>query len=192
MGEMLIVSFEGLDGAGKTTQVGNLAKYYASEGKEVAVLSSPSKTSIGLFIRSNFLSFDPWLKDRIFALDIHNSQRQIPESTDLVLWDRHLDSIYSSNREANLEDLDELSRTIPMPHRTFLLDVTPELSWEREGVVSDHPLDMEWLKMKYDRYQDLLQRYPSRYSRIDASKPENIVFANLVARITEDLIKLRS
>ena len=192
MTETLIISFEGLDGAGKTTQVRNISKYYAAEGKEVATLASPSKTHLGLFIRSNFSAFDPWLKDRLFALDIHNSQRNIPESTEIVLWDRHLDSIYSSNRESSLEGLEELSVTIPMPRRTFLLDITPELSWEREGTVSDHPLNIEWLKMKYDRYKDLLQRYPERYIRIDASRPENIVFANLIAKITEDLTKLRS
>ncbi len=138
------------------------------------------------------ITIDPWLKDRLFALDIHNSQRHIPESTEIVLWDRHLDSIYSSNRESNLEGLEELSTTIPIPHRTFLLDITPELSWEREGIASDHPLDIEWLKMKHDRYKNLLQKYPERYFRVDASRPENIVFANLVAKITEDLIKLRS
>ena len=192
MHEALMYTFEGLDGAGKTTQVRELRTHFESQGLQVAVCISPSRTTLGQFIRGHLSDLDPWLKDRLFVLDMQHSIANLPSNTQLVLWDRYVDSIYSSNKETGLRDVEELAKDLPAPHRTFFLDIPPEISWEREGQVSDHPLDLEWLRMKYERYSLLSQKYPDRFFRVDATQSLMGVRENLIARIRQDIMEIDS
>lgn len=190
MHEILMYTFEGLDGAGKTTQVKELRTHFESQGLHVATCVSPSKTTLGQFIRGHFGDLDPWLKDRLFVLDIQHTLATLPKGVELIFWDRYLDSIYSSNRETELSDVEEFEKDLPVPHRTFLLDIPPEVSWEREGQVSDHPLDLEWLRMKYERYSVLSKRYTGRFFRIDATQSLPVIRENLITRIDQDILDI--
>ena len=192
MHEALMYTFEGLDGAGKTTQVRELRTHFESQGLQVAVCISPSKTTLGQFIRGYLSDLDPWLKNRLFVLDMQHSVVNLPNNTQLVLWDRYVDSIYSSNKETRLGDIEAIVKDLPTPHRTFFLDIPPEISWEREGQVSDHPLDLEWLRMKHERYSLLSQKYPDRFFRVDATQPVMDVRENLIARIRQDIMEIDS
>lgn len=190
MQEKLIYSFEGLDGGGKTTTIGLLRTYYESKGYSVAAMKSPSNSHFGQYIRSNLNNLDDWQKNRMFALDLEHSIRMIPSESDMVLYDRHIDSIYTSNAGCNLEEFVELANRIPLPAATLYLDVTPEKAMERALSISDHPLSIDWLKLKHSRYRELIDLYPERYYVIDAALPLNEVFNILTSKINADLERI--
>lgn len=192
MHEPLFYSFEGLDGAGKTTNVRNLKAYFDGKGKRVHTAFSPSKSLLGQFIRANFLEFDSWLKEHLFVLDLQHSCRSVPADVDVLLWDRYVDSIYTSNRESALENIASLTTKLPSPYRTFFLHIPPEIAWQRESTLSDHHLNFDWLKMKYERYQEVMSKYPGRLHVIDATRSLPLVFASLVEIIELDLANLNS
>lgn len=51
----LFISFEGVDGAGKTTQVERLAEFWRARGREVVVTREPGGTELGTRIRQLLL-----------------------------------------------------------------------------------------------------------------------------------------
>lgn len=180
-------SFEGLDGAGKTTMVGSLRTHYESEGYLVTSMKSPSNSRFGQYIRRNMSTFDDWLKNRVYALDLEHNTRAIPVESDIVFWDRHIDSIYSSNIGCTMEEFVELARRLSMPTATLYLNLTPEQALQRALAISDHPLDINWLRFKNSRYRELINLYPERFYVIDASGSLDEVFDKLTTKINRDL-----
>ena len=57
--------------------------------------------------------------------------------------------------------------------------------------VSDHPINYEWLVQKYERYRELLALYPKRIEKINANKPLEEVFRELVSVISSDYLRQR-
>lgn len=92
-------SFEGLDGAGKTTNARMLQEQYRQKGYRVVALSTPSNTELGDHIRRNLGRLSSEEKIGLFIQDIWDSISQCPPGLDLILWDRYTDSFYSSNEE---------------------------------------------------------------------------------------------
>lgn len=180
MKEIPMVSFEGLDGAGKTTQTQRLKEVLGETGLKVLLLTSPSKSLVGRIIRANLSNIIDSRKSRLFAYDFRRSSRQINEDYDLVIWDRHIDSIYTSNQEIGILDVEHDTKGIPRPNKVVLLDITPEVSWQRECTKSDHPLNIQWLRMKYQRYRELLEKEPERFEVIDAARSVDEVFKEII------------
>ena len=67
-GQGLFVSFEGVDGAGKTTQANRLADYWRARGREAVVTREPGGTSLGVEIRRLLLHGDEPIAARAEAL----------------------------------------------------------------------------------------------------------------------------
>src|SRR5258708_32823739 len=66
----IFVSFEGLDGAGKTTQIKRLAKYLRDVGRNVRIVREPGGTPLGEQVRNMLLHGDdvvPWAEASLFA-----------------------------------------------------------------------------------------------------------------------------
>lgn len=168
-------ALEGLDGAGKTTLIPQLVKDLEAFGLSVVVLSSPGKTWVGQTLKSNMAKIAPARKNILFTYDIRRTSRIAPSSADVVLWDRHLDSVIISNGDNAEEEVSKLASGIKSPNAVIFLDISPEISWERESKSSDHPLDFEWLRLKHHRYRELLENDKTRDQRkvviVDSTKP---------------------
>jgi dTMP kinase len=66
----MFVSFEGVDGSGKSTQAGLLAERLRSEGREVVLTREPGGTAAGEQIRELLLhgaELAPWTEASLFA-----------------------------------------------------------------------------------------------------------------------------
>ena len=186
--EIRQVCLEGNDGAGKTTHIERLTKDLEKIGLTVSVMASPGRgTLTGQLLRSNIRTIDPDKANRLFSFDILRSQRQIPENTDIVLWDRHLPSVTVSNNGASLESLNEMIPGIRSPDQNIFLDIKPDISWEREQKSSEHPLDKTWLQDKHQRYQQLLTDNPDTFTVIDAAQPVDTVYEKLWDKIRSEL-----
>jgi thymidylate kinase len=168
----LNVSSEGLDGSGKSTLSEALAKHYANLGLAVVTLRSPSRTPRGLELRSRLFELTGVEKDRAFIDDLVASQADIPEGTDLAVWDRHLDSVHTSNADSSLSRVREIASGagLVLPEVTFYLRMPLAAAIERAAPITDHPLDPDWMQMKLDRYEGLIGA--PRIHVIDATMPE--------------------
>ncbi|MBA3476586.1 MAG: dTMP kinase, partial [Actinobacteria bacterium] len=95
----MFVSFEGLDGAGKTTQVARLRAWLEADGREVVTAREPGGTALGEQLRALVLhggEMTPWAEALLYAaaraeLVAEVIEPALARSAD-VLLDRYLDS----------------------------------------------------------------------------------------------------
>ncbi len=187
--DLLRYAFEGPDNSGKSTTTKELEKQLGLMGFAALRISSPSRNPLGMLIRNNLGMLTDERKERLFLYDLRRSDRNIPDGTQVVLYDRHIDSIYSSNLTSTKVGVDALAEQmhVPRPNRVFLLDITPQLAWARTTGGHDHHLDLNWLKMKHKRYLELLRDEPQRITRVDATLASGQIIQSLLRIIVDDL-----
>ncbi|WP_402462594.1 dTMP kinase [Isoptericola aurantiacus] len=141
------VSFEGGDGAGKTTQARLLADWLgAVTGREVVVTREPGGTDLGREIRRLVLHGDhvaPRAEALLYAADrahhVATLVRPALERGAVVVTDRYLDSsvaYQAGGRELAEDDVERLSRWGTdglLPDVTVLLDLPPDVAASRRG-----------------------------------------------------------
>lgn len=181
------ITFEGLDGSGKSTHLRWVARTLDERGIDHLVTHEPGGTTLGESIREVFL--DPrWgaLDGTVEALLVFASRRQhLLEVVDPalaagrhVLCDRFTDSTYAYQgfgRGVELEILDEVDRLATgnrRPDRTLLFDVPAKVARNRGNSQSRRRrsavdrLDAEELQF-YERvregYLELVRREPDRF-----------------------------
>ena len=143
----LFISFEGIEGCGKSTQVERLAKRLAKEGREVVTLREPGGTSIGEAIR-DVVKHPPGNKPispdaELLLMNASRAQlvqqaiRPALASGAVVLCDRFYDSSLAYQGYGRGLDLAKVQHTIDLavgetkPNITLLLDIPLEVSAER-------------------------------------------------------------
>ncbi len=183
---VVFVTFEGLDGSGKTTQVELLRVRLASEGLEVVATREPGGTALGERIRDLVLHGDdmaPWAEAALYAASraqhVHEVIRPALERGAIVLCDRYVDSSVAYQgvaRGLGLERVLELNLAAVeglMPDRTFLLELDPDAvpsrlrrehdRLEREGA--------DFRRRVHAAYRELAARFPERIVPLDATLP---------------------
>jgi dTMP kinase len=181
----MFVTFEGLDGSGKTTQVELLKKHLEREGREVVTTREPGGTEVGEHIRNVVLHLDhpvvPWAEAALFAAAraqlVAEVIRPALERGTVVLCDRYVDSSLAYQgiaRGLGVDPVLELNLRATgdlLPDRTFLLLVDPEESRRRGGDTRDRieREDDEFVR-KVDRaYRELAELFPSRILAVDGA-----------------------
>jgi len=187
----MFVTFEGLDGSGKTTQVELLRNHLEGEGREVVTTREPGGTEVGEHIRNVVLHLDhpvvPWAEAALFAA----ARAQLVDEViapalsrgAVVLCDRYIDSSLAYQgiaRGLGVErvlDLNLQATRGLLPNRTFLLLVDPGESRRRGGATRDRieREDDEFVR-KVDRaYRELAELFPRRILAVDGSlEPEQL------------------
>ncbi len=190
-GQGLFVSFEGVDGAGKTTQVKRLADHWRARGREVVVTREPGGTSLGVEIRRLLLHGDEPIAARaealLFAADraqhVAETIRPALERGAIVITDRYLDSslaYQAGGRELTADEIRGLSMWATgglLPRRTYLLDIDPELAHMRLTHADDRIESAgDAFRLRTRRaFLDLAGREPERFLVVDASAPADDV-----------------
>ena len=183
----LFISFEGVDGAGKTTQVERLAEFWRARGREVVVTREPGGTELGTRIRQLLLHgaepIAPRTEALLFAADRAQHVAQVVRPAldrgAIVITDRYLDSslaYQSGGRELTADDVRALSLWATgglLPARTYLLDIDPAVSLGRLEHVQDR---MESAGAAFARrtraaFLTLAEREPERFLVLDAREP---------------------
>lgn len=200
----LFISFEGVDGVGKTTQVRRLKQYCLARGREVVVTREPGGTALGKAIRKLLLygveardeqsaDIAPRAEALLFAADRaqHVSEviRPALERGAVVITDRYFDSslaYQAGGRELTLDEIRDLSMWATaelLPARTYLLDMDPAASHRRLHRAADRMESVgdNFQQRTRQAFLDLAQREPNRFRVIDAARPVKVVWESIRA-----------
>jgi dTMP kinase len=182
----VFVTFEGIDGSGKSTQARLLAEALAEDGREVVLTREPGGTELGERIRELLLhagQVTPWAEATLFAA----ARAQLVEAVIApalargadVVCDRYLDSSLAYQgiaRGLGLERVLELNLHATgnvLPDRTYLLVVDPAVAAGRLPETRDR-IEREdpGFRARVDRaYRELAEAFPNRITTIDGSRP---------------------
>jgi dTMP kinase len=182
----VFVTFEGLDGSGKTTQAELLRAHLEAEGRLVVATREPGGTELGEKVRELVLGgtrISPWAEAALFAAARAELVAEvILPAIELgadVVCDRYLDSSLAYQGIARRLGVDRvLALNIDairgvLPDVTFLLLVDPEEAAKRSGSASDRieREGEEFLRAVDEAYRELGSIFGGRIVTLDGSKP---------------------
>ncbi|MBB5356624.1 MULTISPECIES: dTMP kinase [Anoxybacillus] len=200
----LFFSFEGPEGAGKTTIVRMLKDYLTEQHVDVVATREPGGIDIAEQIRAIILHpHNERMDARTEALLYAAARRQhlvekvIPALKEgkIVLCDRFIDSSLAYQGVARSLGIDEILAINAfavenwMPTLTIYFDIDPALGLARiheNGLREVNRLDLEELAFHErvrDGYMMLLDRFPNRIKKVDATQSVTKVFEDVWALI---------
>lgn len=194
------ITFEGPEGAGKTTVIQEIYDRLKEDGRNVLLTREPGGIRIAEKIRTIILDNDHREMDaRTEALLYAAARRQhlaekvIPALQEgyTVLCDRFVDSSLAYQGYARGLGIDEVWAINAfaidglIPDLTVFFDLDPEVGLARiakNDQREENRLDKESLQFHrkvYEGYQELIRRYPNRIQLTDASLPKELVTENV-------------
>lgn len=205
----MFITFEGIDGVGKTTQAQRLKAYLEGLGREVVMTREPGGTALGASIRTLLLSnakgaaaVSPRAEALLYAADraenIAERVRPALARGAVVISDRYIDSsvaYQAGGRELSEAEITGLSQWATgnlWPIRTYLLDMPPVSAHRRVASdVAERGHGPDRLESEPDSFQQrvraeflrLAGEHPQRFRVIDASQPIDAVWAAIRADI---------
>jgi dTMP kinase len=182
----VFVTFEGLDGSGKSTQVELLRAHLEESGREVVATREPGGTKLGEEIRELLLGgteISPWAEAALFAAAraelVAEVIRPALERGADVVCDRYLDSSLAYQGIARGLGVDRVLALNTdairglLPDVTFLLLIDPEEAALRSGEASDR-IEREggdFLREVDKAYRELGSTFATRIVTLDGSRP---------------------
>jgi dTMP kinase len=210
----MLITLEGIEGAGKTTQLSSMARYLQARGCRVVVTREPGGTAVGRRIRSILL--DPRSRDLVPTAELllyiadrvqHLQQLIEPElaAGKVVLCDRFYDATlvyqgYGRGLDRGMiQALHRLTCGGVEPDATFLLDLAPQEGLQRawnqldNGSRTDGEARFEKEALEFHQrvragYLEVAQAQPGRFRIIDAAQSEPAVTAQILELLDELLI----
>ncbi|KGM09006.1 thymidylate kinase [Cellulomonas bogoriensis 69B4 = DSM 16987] len=194
----LFVSFEGGDGAGKSTQLGLLATWLEGAGHEVVRTREPGGTDLGRQLRAAVLHGEdvgPRTEALLYATDrahhVDTVVRPALARGAVVLTDRYLDSSVAyqgDGRDLGAEEVERLSAWATqglLPRLTVLLDLDPQVGLGRLTGAPDR-LERAGLEFHARTRRAFLERARTggdRWLVLDATRPTGELHEAVRARV---------
>jgi dTMP kinase len=197
----MFVTFEGGEGAGKSTQVRKLADWCAREGIPCLVTREPGGTALGEHLRNLLLESQTTVDERaellLYSADRaqHVAEVITPalERGEVVLCDRFTDSTVAYQgygRQLNLgwiEHLNAIATQGISPTLTFWLNIPPEVGFARKNGQALDRLElssMDFHRRIHAGFVTLQEAYPARIFAIDGTQTPEQVFARIVEKFS--------
>lgn len=198
----MFISFEGVEGAGKTTQIKRLAARLREEGRQdVLETREPGGSLLGQQLRQLVLHPPQGVvvEDRAELLIMvadraqHVAQTIRPhlEAGGIVLCDRYTDSSVAYQgygRGLDIGEIDGLNAYATgglTPDVTFLLDLDPAIGLARQKERSRMEAEaLPFHQRVHAGFLALAARYPERFCVLDAARPPIEVHADIWARVS--------
>jgi dTMP kinase len=196
----LLVTFEGVEGSGKTTQAARLVESLKAEGLPVTSVREPGGTALGEKVREILLSIEhhdmaAWAEASLYTAARAQLLKEviIPRMAkgDIVVADRFVDSTFAyqgAGRGLELNVLMAMQMVLKVkPDLTILLDLPAESGLRRQAEQNGHRPDrLEQEDITFhtrvrDGYLDFASRDPERYHVIDAAADPDAVAAEALS-----------
>lgn len=199
------ITFEGGEGAGKTTQIQRLAKLFTDKAIPHLLTREPGGTPAAESIRQLIVTGDAGRWDAVTesmlilaARHHHVTHAIIPalEAGQHVICDRFFDStrVYQGiAKGVSMEWLESLAHlTIGMlePDITFYLDIDPEIGLARTQQRNSNETRFESLPLAFHQtlrsgFLSLAKQFPERFITLDASQHPDVVHQAMVDVLTQ-------
>ena len=198
---MKIISFEGIEGVGKSTQINLLKDYLESKGLTVTVLREPGSTITGENIRSILLDSKENLSEEselllMFAARAQLiSEKVLNNNVDVILFDRFYDASIayqgfgrglSINFIKNLIDFTKC----PTPDLTFLLDISVQDGFERKIADIKDRIESsgdEFFNKVRNGYLEIANDQPGRIKTIDAMDSIESIYEKIIEHVNQTI-----
>ena len=202
----LFISFEGIDGAGKSTHIAALADAFRAAGRTVTSSREPGGTPLAEKLRTLVLNdaMDPLTESLlVFAARRDHLVNVIAPALargDVLLCDRFTDATFAyqgGGRGFDLRVLQTLeqwvqtndpgigipAQALMQPHLTVWFDLAPEEAAKRlAGARLPDKFEsqpVEFFRRVADGYENRLQADPARFARIDARRSREAVWSDV-------------
>jgi dTMP kinase len=197
----MFVTFEGGEGAGKSTQVRKLADWCSRQGIPCLVTREPGGTALGKHLRSLLLESQTTVDERaellLYAADRaqHVGEVIIPalKRGEVVLCDRFTDSTVAYQGYGRQLDLEWIERLNTMathglsPDLTFWLDIPPELGFTRKDSQALDRLELggiDFHQRIHAGFVALQKADPMRIVALDGVQAPEEVFAQIAEKFS--------
>ena len=192
---MKIISFEGIEGVGKSTQIKLLNEYLGSKGFKTEILREPGSTVTGEMIREILLNSKESLSSESELLLMFAARAQlihekvVNSKSDIILFDRFYDASIAYQGAGRglsidfIENLIDFSKC-PSPLITFLLDISVKEGFARKAEDIKDRIESSgdtFFEKVREGYISLSKLYPERIKLINAN--------NSVEKIHQDILK---
>lgn len=206
----MFITFEGPDGAGKSSQIGRLAERLAGLGHDVLATREPGGTTVGESVRELLMyapagsldaATDALLFNAARSRHVREVIRPALERGAVVLSDRYGDSTRAYQGYGGGVPLEELEVVIRLatdglvPNRTLLLDLPVAAGLARRRAGESHGLTRfetdaaahgtDFHQRVRDGYLEMAARDPARWRVIDASAAPAAVAAAVWAAVAD-------
>lgn len=202
----MFITFEGIDGVGKSTQLDLLEKYLVAEGKEVLRTLEPGGTELGQEIRHLLLhrkgDVSPRAEALLYAADrahhVATKIRPALAAGKVVLSDRYFDSSVAyqgAARELDVEEVKQISLWAIdhlIPDLTVLLDLPADEALARRSNKGTEPDRLEREQLEFferARSEYLSMASEPRFLVIDATNSVEQIHQQVLGRVTTLLAK---
>ena len=197
----LFITFEGIDGVGKSTQADLLETYLVNLGRSVVRTFEPGGTELGKSIRQLLLHsghVDARAEALLYAADrahdVATVIRPALEEGQVVIGDRYLDSSVAyqgAGRVLGANEVRDLSVWATrglLPNLTVLLDLDAEAAVARRSKTGTAPDRLEREKVDFFEavrscYLDLAAAEPERFLVVDANDSVESIQSKIRGRI---------
>ncbi len=200
------VSFEGIDGSGKSTQARRLAGALEARGRKIVLTREPGGSPGAEEIRKLVLEGDPdrWSAETELLLftaarrdHLERTIRPAVARGETVICDRFADSTraYQGRTRGGLgsmvDDLHDLMIGLE-PDLTILVDMDPEAALARAADRGGPELRFEEFGLEMQRevrafFLDLAKSHPARFRIVDGDRDADAVHADILQIVTDHL-----
>ena len=203
----LFISFEGIDGAGKSTHIEGLAQAFRAQGRAVTLTREPGGTALAEKLRVMVLNdaMDAMTEALlVFAARRDHLQKRIEPALargEVVLCDRFTDATFAYQGGGRGFDLQMLSTLeqwvqtvqglgadfIRQPDLTVWFDLPAEIAAQRlTGARTPDKFEaqpIEFFRRVSDGYLNRMLACPSRFARIDADNTRDAVWHDVLQAV---------
>lgn len=193
----MLITFEGIDGSGKSTQAKRLYEHLKSLGYKVSLYRDPGSTELAEKIRELILGFEIDPTTELLLFECARSslmwEKILPDLRDskVVIVDRFIDSTMAYQgygREINLGTVNILNHIAirgRKPDITFLLNVPLEMALERIKGKRTRFEDKDYLRRVRDAYILIAHEQKDRIVMLDGTRSEEEVFMDVLKVLKE-------
>lgn len=199
------ITFEGIDGSGKSTQLRMLADDLRSRGVDVITTCEPGGTPLGRALRSAFLetieNVEPMAELLSFAADraqhVEHLIKPSLAAGKVVISDRYADATYAYQGAGRGFPEDKVLQVIDLatgglkPDLTLFFDIPVQRAIDRmnsrdESHTKRNRMDLETVEFYTrvrDAYLKIAEREPARFCIIDADRPVDLIGRDVAAAV---------